>query len=102
MRIEQEIFISLLDDISNHGLIGTETISASAELDGTRVEYFNNMIHLSDETKGICFHIRMLDKDQQKDIEVAIKECLEDFSYALAISTVGTKEVASRSIASDH
>ena len=79
MRIDEELFVALLDDISNHGLIGSDSIKAEAEVD-----------------------VRMLDKDQQSDIELAIKECLEEFSYALAISTLGAQKVASRSAAPNY
>tara|TARA_R110000823_G_scaffold198643_1_gene329805 strand:- start:1373 stop:1681 length:309 start_codon:yes stop_codon:yes gene_type:complete len=102
MRIDEELFVALLDDISNHGLIGSDSIKAEAEVDDTTIEFSNNMIHIADETKGICFHVRMLDKDQQSDIELAIKECLEEFSYALAISTLGAQKVASRSAAPNY
>ena len=103
MRIEEDIFVLLLENIVINGLCGSEQIETLAILGDKKVELKNNLIHVSEGGKrGIAFHVKMLDKDQQEDIALAIQECLEEVSYELGVRTLATEEVASRSIAIDH
>ena len=102
MRIEEDIFVLLLENIVINGLCGSEQIETVAVFGDKRVEIKNNMVHVSDSKKGICFNIDMLDQDQQSDISFAIQECLEEVSYELGVSTLATEEMAGRSIATDY
>ena len=102
MRIEENLFVLLLENIVINGLCGSEQIETVAVLGDKRVELKNNMVHVSDPKKGICFNIDMLDQDQQSDISFAIQECLEEISYELGVSTLATEEMAGRSIAVDY
>ena len=103
MRIEENLFVLLLENIVTNGLCGSEQIETVAVFGDKKAELKNNLLHVSEGGKrGIAFHIKMLDKDQQEDIALAIQECLEEVSYELGVRTLATEEVASRSIAVNH